>query len=81
MYALPTVAFFMSTIGIFIIGYVLTQILSLSGSRGPPLWQRSVAAVRYLSYRGFHVKALGWNSAPIGLLLLAVVGMTFFFCQ
>lgn len=80
-FALPTVAFFLCTIGLFIIGHVLTQTLSLSRRQVPSLLQRPLAAIRYLSYRGFHIKALGWNSAPVGLLLLAAVGATYFFCE
>lgn len=70
----------MCTIGIFIIGYALTQMLALSRKPGPSIWRRGVAATRYLSYRGFHVKVLGWNSAPIGVLLLGVTGAIYFFC-
>ncbi|RAK81737.1 ferric reductase family protein [Aspergillus fijiensis CBS 313.89] len=82
VYALPTIAFFMCSIGIFIVGYFLSSIL---GSRrkfqGPRLWQKLVAFIRYLSYRGFHVWALGWNSAPLGVLLLGAAGAVFFLCM
>lgn len=82
VYALPTVAFFMCSIGIFIIGHVLSShILGYRRFRGPPTWQKLIAIVRYLSYRGFHVKALRWNSAPVGVLLLGLAGTTFFFCE
>ncbi len=37
--------------------------------------------IRYLSYRGFHIAAFRWNSAPVGLLLLAAVGVIYFFCE
>ncbi|KIW34214.1 uncharacterized protein PV07_01005 [Cladophialophora immunda] len=80
-FALPTVAFFMTGIGIFIIGYVLTQLLALSRRPGLPMWRRVIAATRYLSYRGFHVKSMGWNSAPIGVLFLGVVATIYFFCM
>ncbi|UKZ82896.1 hypothetical protein TrVFT333_010696 [Trichoderma virens FT-333] len=59
VFALSTIAFLMSVLGIF----------------------KVTALTRYLSYRGFHVQALRWESAPLGLLLLAAVGTIFFFCM
>lgn len=81
VFALPTVAFFMCAIGIFIIGNAVSQYLGLRNFRGPPIWQKLIASVRYLSYRGFHVKSLRWNSAPVGILLLGLAGTIFFFCK
>ncbi|KAH7070692.1 putative ferric-chelate reductase [Paraphoma chrysanthemicola] len=82
VYALPTVAFFLSVLGIFIIGHLVSsQILDYRRFKGSQIWQRCIAVVRYLSYRGFHVKALRWNSAPVGLLLSAAAGTVFFFCM
>ncbi|KFZ03476.1 hypothetical protein V502_10919 [Pseudogymnoascus sp. VKM F-4520 (FW-2644)] len=82
VYALPTIAFFMTALGIFIIGhFISSQVLGYRKFRGPPIWQKLIAVVRYLSYRGFYVKALRWNSAPIGLLLLGAVGTVYFFCM
>lgn len=71
----------MCAIGIFIIGHLISGIFGYRRSRGPLLWQKLVAVVRYLSYRGFHVKSLKWNSAPVGILLLGLVGAIFFFCK
>ncbi|KAM0521916.1 hypothetical protein ACHAPE_002480 [Trichoderma viride] len=81
VFALPTVAFFMCAIGIFIIGHIVSQILGYRRFRGPPIWQKLIASIRYLSYRGFHVKSLHWNSAPVGILLLGLAGTVFFFCM
>lgn len=82
VYALPTIAFFMSSIGIFIIGrFITSQVLGYRRFRGPQTWQKLIALVRYLSYRGFHVKSLRWNSAPIGVLLLGAAGTIYFFCE
>ncbi|KAF2677998.1 hypothetical protein K458DRAFT_423414 [Lentithecium fluviatile CBS 122367] len=79
VYALPTVAFFMCAIGIFILGHILSSyILGYRRFRGPPIWQKCIAVVRYLSYRGFHIRALKWNSASVGVLLLGLAGMLFF---
>jgi len=72
----------MTAIGIFILGHFLSShILGYRRFRGPVIWQRLIAIVRYLSYRGFHVKALRWNSAPVGVLLLGLAGTVFFFCE
>ncbi|PQE06928.1 hypothetical protein CJF32_00009203 [Rutstroemia sp. NJR-2017a WRK4] len=81
LFALPTIAFFMCTIGIFIVGHVLSQVFGYRRFRGPPILQKLVAVIRYLSYRGFHVRPLRWNSAPIGILLLGLAGTIFFFCM
>ncbi|OBT68013.1 hypothetical protein VE03_01560 [Pseudogymnoascus sp. 23342-1-I1] len=82
VFALPTIAFFMTTLGIFIIGhFISSHMLGYRKFRGPPIWQKLIAVTRYLSYRGFYVKALRWNSAPIGLLLLGATGAVYFFCM
>ena len=72
----------MTALGIFIIGhFISSQVLGYRKFRGPPIWQKVIAAVRYLSYRGFYIKALRWNSAPIGILLLGAGGAVYFFCK
>lgn len=82
VFALPTVAFFMCTIGVFIIGHAVSSLwLGNRSVRGPRSLGKLIVAIRYLSYRGIHVKPLRWNSAPIGLLLLAFVGAVFFSCM
>ncbi|XEV02638.1 hypothetical protein FSHL1_007925 [Fusarium sambucinum] len=84
VYALPTVAFFMSGIGLFTIGHLVSYyILSLACPtfRGSRPWQILIATIRYFSYRGFHVTSLGFNSAPVGVLLLGLAGTIFFFCM
>ena len=53
----------------------------MSGMHRSKTWQRLVAVIRYLSYRGFRVNRLRWNTAPVGLLLLAFVGTVFLFCK
>lgn len=81
VYALSTVAFLMSVIGIFVIGNIVSQLLGHRTWRGSSPWQKVIAVTRYLSYRGFQVQALRWNSAPLGLLLIAAAGTVFFFCK
>ncbi|KAF3072994.1 Ferric/cupric reductase transmembrane component 7 [Trichoderma lentiforme] len=81
VYALSTIAFLMSVLGIFVIGNIVSQLLGHRTWRGSSPWQKVIAVTRYLSYRGFHVQALRWNSAPLGLLLIATAGTVFFFCM
>lgn len=84
VYALPTVAFFMSGIGLFTIGHLASYyIIGLASPRfrGPKPWRMLIATIRYLSYRGFHVASLGFNSASVGVLLLGLAGAVFFFCM
>ncbi|KAF2720488.1 putative ferric-chelate reductase [Polychaeton citri CBS 116435] len=81
VFALPTVAFFMCAIGIFIIARLLMWLLSFSRVEALPAWRRTIAGFRYMSYRGFYIKALGWGSPPIGLLTLAATGAIFFLCM
>ena len=82
VFALPTVAFFMCGIGIFIIAHFISSILLRQRkSQQISLWRKLVAATRYLSYRGFHVRQFQWNSAPVGVLLLGAAGTIYFFCE
>lgn len=72
----------MSILGVFIIGHFVSWLLlRYRRIRGAKFWQKLTAVARYLSYRGFYVNALQWNSAPVGLLLLGTVGAIFFFCR
>jgi hypothetical protein len=81
VYALPTIAFFMCCLGIFILPYAAHQLFSFRRARPSALRRKTTAFLRYLSYRGFRIEALHWNSASVGLLLLALVGTIFFFCK
>jgi hypothetical protein len=82
VYALPTIAFFLSALGLFVFGHLTSQLLLRPGqSRGSRIWWRLVAAIRYLSYRVFRVQTIQWNSAPLGILLLGAGGTIFFFCM
>lgn len=71
----------MSVLGIFVIGNIVSQLLGHRTWRGASPWQKVIAVTRYLSYRGVHIRALRWNSAPLGLLLIAAAGTVFFFCM
>jgi hypothetical protein len=72
----------MSGLGIFIIGNLLSsQVLGHRKIRENLILRRLTACVRYLSYRGYHIKSLGWNSVPVGLLLLGAAGGVYFVCK
>lgn len=77
-YALPTVAFFMSVVLLFVVGSLVSSILPRKISQSQSN-RRLVGMVRYLSYRAFRISPLNWNSAPIGVLLLGALGAVYFF--
>ncbi|WPH01859.1 Hypothetical protein R9X50_00471300 [Acrodontium crateriforme] len=79
-FALPTVALFMAAIGIFTIASFASFVMPASLRRSKML-RKATALSRYLSYRSLRIKALDWNSAPLGVLLLGAVGAIFFFCM
>lgn len=82
VFAQPTVAFFMSGIGVFVIAHLVSSlILRRKGVGRVGLAKKVLAGSRYLAYRGFHVRRLKWNSAPVGVLLLGAAGAVFFFCE
>ncbi|KAH7410353.1 ferric reductase NAD binding domain-containing protein [Phaeosphaeria sp. MPI-PUGE-AT-0046c] len=81
VFALPTIAFFLCTIGIFIIGRIILLLLGLRRHTEPTILRKTIAVMRYASYRGFHNKTLGWSSAPLGVLFLGLAGTIFFFCM
>ncbi|KAF2170914.1 hypothetical protein M409DRAFT_63939 [Zasmidium cellare ATCC 36951] len=76
-YALPTVAFFMTAIILFAIGFILTEFTPKSTMRSRPV-RRVMARLRWLSYRSWRINALNWNSAPLGILLLGGAGLIYF---
>lgn len=75
-YALPTVAFFLTAIALFAIPFLLSPFFAPTRR---PLFAKARSAARFLSYRQYRLKALNWNSAPLGVLLLGGVGAIFFF--
>lgn len=79
VFALPTVAFFLSAIGLFIISNLISLGLGYRKFHEPAVWRNLIATFQWLSYRGFYLKSLRWNSAPVGILVLGAAGATFFF--
>jgi hypothetical protein len=76
-YALPTVAFFMAAIGIFIVGHVFSALLP-TGVKRNRRWLRAVSSTRFLSYKS--LRLWGWNTPALGACLLGAVGAIFFLC-
>lgn len=79
-YALPTVAFFMTGIILFAIGYFVSQLTPRSVLESKPI-RRTTALIRLLAYQTWRIAPLNWNTAPLGVLLLGAVGTIFFFCM
>ncbi|TKA65859.1 hypothetical protein B0A55_07949 [Friedmanniomyces simplex] len=79
-FALPTVAFFTSIIILFAFAHAFQQLAPTSLQR-TPIVRRTTALDRFLSYRVFRIRAWNWNSAPLGILLLSLVGTIYFACM
>ncbi|SMY29962.1 unnamed protein product [Zymoseptoria tritici ST99CH_1A5] len=76
-YALPTVAFFLTAIILFSIGYLADSFTSQSIRRSNSV-RKLVALNRFLSYKTYRINGLNWNSAPLGILALGAVGFIYF---
>ncbi|RMY47776.1 hypothetical protein D0865_08473 [Hortaea werneckii] len=79
-YALPTIALFMAAIVLFGIGNLVQEASPRSFLQCRPT-RRLIALHRYFSYRSLRIEVLNWNSAPFGVLLLAAIGVIYFFCM
>lgn len=74
-YALPTVAFFLVAIGLFIMGHIASEILP-QRIKQHSLLSRVLAGFRFLSYKGWRIR--GWNTQSIGTFLLGAAGLVYF---
>ncbi|KAK5693632.1 hypothetical protein LTR97_010201 [Elasticomyces elasticus] len=79
-FALPIVAFFLTPILLFMMGYLLTLMAPRTVSQSRPVKQLR-ALSRFCSYRTFRFGSLDWYSAPVGVLGLGAIGTTLFFCM
>lgn len=79
-YALPTIAFFLATIILFAIAHAFDR-LAPAKTRSSLIIQRLTASARFLSYRAYRIPGLNWNSAPIGVLTLGLIGTIYFLCM
>ncbi|QIW98829.1 hypothetical protein AMS68_004347 [Peltaster fructicola] len=78
VYALPTVGLFMSVIGLFTLLFAIQQLVPSRVQKTAPIRQVNVIQ-RFLSSRTYRIPFLNWNSAPLGVLILGLVGFLFFF--
>lgn len=67
----------MAVIVLFTLLYAAQSLLPASIQQKTPLRQVNLAQ-RYLSYRTFRLRFLNWNSAPLGVLILGVIGALYF---
>lgn len=79
-YALPTIAFFLVAIILFSFAY-LFDLFAPASLRSNSAVKRLTAVTRFLSYRAYRIPALDWNTAPVGVLALGLVGFIFFTCM
>lgn len=79
-YALPTVGLFCAILAVFTLAMIATRLLPARLLHNTAL-KRTLAIARYASYKTFRVRKLDWNSAPLGVLALGVLGAIFFFCM
>lgn len=70
----------MAAIVLFSIGNLVQEASPRNLLQSRPA-KKLIALYRYLSYRSLRIEALNWNSAPFGILLLAAIGVIYFFCM
>ncbi|KAG8625741.1 hypothetical protein KVT40_006142 [Elsinoe batatas] len=76
-FALPTVALFTATILLF----ALAATFHLAAPRKllqTSLIRKVIYLSRFFSYRCYRLSGLNWNSAPLGVLVLGVIGLLYF---
>ncbi|KUJ12464.1 uncharacterized protein LY89DRAFT_208058 [Mollisia scopiformis] len=78
VYGHATVYFMCAVIGVFMISNIISKVSKRSAS-GNSIVQRGLAATRLLAYKTFHVRGLGWYSPPLGVILLGLCGVIYFF--
>lgn len=78
VYALGTIYFLCATLGVFVVSHFLNKYApsSLKKSR---LWRKAEAVARYVAYKGFQLPALRYWSPSLGVILLLLAGVVFFF--
>ena len=76
-YSLPTVAFFLAVIIVFMLATMFSRFSPAFVRRSRP-HRRAIALCRYLAYRSYHLPSLHWYSPAAGVCLLGVLGTVFF---
>ncbi|KAL2832459.1 ferric reductase NAD binding domain-containing protein [Aspergillus cavernicola] len=80
VYALGTIYFLCATVGVFAISHFAAR-YAPEHLRKNTLWRKGTAAGRFLAYRGVRVPGLGYWSGSLGVALLILVGVVFFFAM
>ena len=65
-------------VAMFIVGNVLSR-WSPASLRTNNLWRKAVASMRYVSYKSYSIRPLGWWSPPLGIMVLGGIATIFFF--
>lgn len=85
VYGHATIYFMCAIIGMFMVANYSGRILAIlkkdNPSKGNKSRQQVVGVVRYLSNKTFRVQALGWYSPSMGVILLGLAGVIYFFCK
>ncbi|OJJ46488.1 hypothetical protein ASPZODRAFT_16248 [Penicilliopsis zonata CBS 506.65] len=77
VYALSTIYFLCAMTGVFILAHFSRHASPRVKDTG--FWRKTVALLRYCSYRGFRVSKLRYWSPPLGVILVIATGAVFFF--
>ncbi|KAL3475254.1 ferric reductase like transmembrane component-domain-containing protein [Aspergillus californicus] len=80
VYALNTVYFLCATVGVFAIAHFAARYAPRS-LRENAMWRKGTAAGRLLAYRGVRVPGLGYWSGSLGVAMLILAGVVFFFAM
>lgn len=78
VYSLNTIYFLCATVGVFAIANFLFKYTPARVKRSS-VWHKTTAGLRYLAYRGYQMPALRYWSPSLGVLLLGLAGVVFFF--
>ncbi|KAF2222955.1 ferric reductase like transmembrane component-domain-containing protein [Elsinoe ampelina] len=76
-FALPTVAFFTATILLFALAATF-HLVAPRKLLQASLIREVTYLSRFVSYRSYRLSGLNWNSAPLGVLVLGVIGVLYF---
>lgn len=78
VYALNTVYFLCAVIGVFAISNLVVN-FSPEWAKRTRVWRTTTSLSRYMAYRGFCLPGLRYWSPSLGVIVLGIVGATFFF--
>jgi hypothetical protein len=84
VYGHATIYFMCAVIGVFTITNIISKISKRSkekASNGNQTWKKALAAARFLSYKGFYLRGLKWYSPSIGVMLLGIAGVVYYFSK